>query len=179
MQNNYSKWGVVGMNSKQLENWADELILQYEQSRKGLYTMKRNLGNSELDKQDKSQINSMINTLQESIDWMSVGREPGKMRGIDKRAAYQRRVIADMDMFPSLDIVPEERELSDDEKRAIFNILAELSPRERQCFLLHTVYFLSFADISRELNVGKSTVQKYIERAKNKIFCRTNVVRCS
>ncbi|WP_339213945.1 hypothetical protein [Ornithinibacillus sp. FSL M8-0202] len=49
------------------------------------------------------------------------------MRGIDKRAAYQGMVMKDMDMFPSLDIVPEERELSEDEKRVIFNILAEMT----------------------------------------------------
>ncbi|MEN2765817.1 sigma-70 family RNA polymerase sigma factor [Ornithinibacillus xuwenensis] len=162
-----------------MENWADKLIMEYEQSKRELYNMKNNLGSSEIDKLDKSQINSMIGTVSEAIDWMATGRETGKMRGIDKRAAYQRVAMQDMDMFPSLDIVPEERVLGEDEKRVIFNILAEMTPRQRQCFLLHTVYALSYSDISRELKIGRSTVQKHIERAKEKIFCRTNVVQCS
>ncbi|MGY0692633.1 sigma-70 family RNA polymerase sigma factor [Virgibacillus sp. FSP13] len=160
--------------------WADELILQYEQGRKGLSEKKRDLSNENLrDKSDKSQINSMISTMTESIEWMTTGREPGKFRGADKRSAYQRRSMEDMDMFPSLDIVPEEKSLSNDEKQAVFDILSELSPRERQCFLLHKVYFMTYAQVSEELKIGRSTVQKYVERAKNKISCRASVVQSS
>ena len=162
-----------------LNNWADNLINEYRHGRSDLSKKKRNLGNSELDKDDKSKINSMIGCMSESIEWMTLGSEPGKFRGIDKKAAYQRKSMANMDMFPSLDIVPEERALDDDEKQAIFNVLVDLSPRERQCFLFHTVYFMTYAQISEELKIGRSTVQKYVERAKNKISCRASVVQCS
>lgn len=162
-----------------MDNWADVLINEYEQGRRGLSSMRSDLGESDIDKQDKSQINSMIGTMSESIDWMTTGREPGKFRGVDKRAAYQRKSIANMDIFQSLDIIPEERTLSEDKKQAIFDILVNLSPRERQCFLLHEVYFMTYADIQKELKIGRSTVQKYVERAKNKISCRASVVQCS
>lgn len=163
------------MGEKTKGNWADKLILEYEQSKQELYKMKNNLGDSLLDQLDKTQINSMIETVQEAIEWMSTGREPNKIRGIDKKAAYQRIAIEDMDMFPSLEIIPEERKLDEKEKSTVLNILAEMTPRQRQCFLLHTVYAQSFAEIAEELNIGRSTVQKHIERAKSKI-CRANVV---
>ncbi|GAB2558301.1 sigma-70 family RNA polymerase sigma factor [Gracilibacillus alcaliphilus] len=161
-----------------MSNWADQLIREYEIGRKGLTTMKRELDPNDLaDMNDQSKINSMIGTMTEAIDWMTIGKEPGKKRGIDKRAAYQRRAMADMDLFPSLDIVPKERELTEDEKQIIFNLIAELSPRERQCFIMNKAYMMSYAEISEELKIGRSTVQKYVERARSKISCRTDVVQ--
>ncbi|GGB41603.1 hypothetical protein GCM10011409_18900 [Lentibacillus populi] len=169
------------MNNKQLENWADRLLNEYEQGRKTLYNMKCNLGDSELDKQDKSQINSMINDMSFSIDWMKLGRRPGNMRGIDKRSAYQRRMLLDMDLLPSLDIQPEEKTLNESERQDLINILIDLSHRERQCYLLHMAQGWSMQEIADELNIKKPSVQKFIERAKNKIkvkiSCHTNVIQ--
>ncbi|WP_281659113.1 sigma factor-like helix-turn-helix DNA-binding protein [Halobacillus sp. Cin3] len=162
-----------------MENWADNLIYEYEMGRKDLSAKKKELNDSVMDCQDKSQINSMMNGMSESIEWMTKGREPGKRRGADKRGIYQRKAMTEMDMFPSLDITPKERELSEVEKQSIYDVLIDLSPRERQCFLLHKVYFLTFAQISEELEIGRSSVQKYVERAKNKISCRASVVQCS
>ncbi|MGP4041911.1 sigma-70 family RNA polymerase sigma factor [Gracilibacillus sp. D59] len=153
-----------------MNNWADSLIREYEIGRRDLGEMKSKLDPTNLaDREDRSKINSMIGTMTESIEWMTIGREPGKLRGVDKKAAYQRRAISDMDMFPSLDVVPKERELEEEEKQVIFNLIAELSPRERQCFILHKAYLFSYSEIAEELNIGKSTVQKYIERAKQKV----------
>lgn len=155
-----------------MKNWADELIMEYEEGRKELYNMKRNLGDSELDKLDKTQINSMINDMSFAIDWMKIGRRPGNLRGIDKRSAYQRRALLDMDLFPSWDIKPEPRELTEKEKKAIINILVDLSHRERQCYLLHMAEGWSLQEIADELNLAKRTVQQYVDRAKAKIKSR-------
>lgn len=155
-------------------NWADELITEYEQGRKTLYEMKDNLGDSEIDKLDKTQINSMINEISDVIKWLRTGRDPYALRGIDRRSAYQKRVLYDMDLFPSLDIVPdslkeEERELSNEDKELIADILIVLSAREHECYLLHYVHMLSFDEISKELKISKSAVQSYISRARQKI----------
>lgn len=161
--------------------WADKLIGEYEVGRKGLTTMKNEL-NTEIveDKQDRKQINSMINDMSHSIEWMKKGRRPGNLRGIDRRSAYQRQVLVDVDLFPSLDIEPEEREIQEEEKRALYNILLDLSHRERQCFLLYQAQGFSMQEIAYELNIKKPTVQKFIDRAKNKIkrklSCHTNVI---
>src|SRR5690625_1943464 len=129
------------------------------------------LGDTEHDKLDKTQINSMIGTMSECIDWMKIGRQPDTFGGIDKKAAYQRKSIANMDLFQSLDIMPAERDISESEKQAVFDMMIAFSPRERQCFLMHSAYLMTYAEIAKELNIGRSTVQKYVERAKRKISC--------
>lgn len=161
-------------------SWVDRLVIEYEQGRESLQQMKSNLGNSELDNLDKSQINSMIREISDVIKWLKTGRDPFAIRGIDRRSAYQKRVLYDMDLFPSLDILPDsmqeiDRELTNEEKELVADILLVLSPRERTCFLLHHVNLLSFEEIAQELNLSKSSVQSYIQRARNKI---KNKVSC-
>lgn len=158
------------MDSKQLEIWADKLLEEYEVGRRDLGRMKGRLNPEILeDQEDTKQINSMINDMSFSIEWLKKGRRPGNLRGIDKRSAYQRRALIDMDLFPSLEVEPEERALNQEEKGAIIDILANLSHRERQCYLLHMANGLSLSEIGKELGISKRTVQQYVDRAKNKI----------
>lgn len=166
-------------------NWIDNLIAEYEDGKESLHVMKDNLGESELDRLDKTQINSMIRELTDVIKWLKTGRDPFALRGIDRRSIYQKRVLYDMDLFPSLDIVPEslkedDEGLDNEEKELVADILLILSARERQCYLLHYVNQLSFEEISDELKLSKGTVQSYVERArakiKNKVSCLTDAV---
>lgn len=157
-------------------NWAEIMVIQYEEGRKDLRRDKDKLGDTETDKMDRSQINSMINDMSFVIDWLKDGREPGKLRGIDKNSIYQVNSMDDMDMFPSLDIKPQERELTEEEKTAIYNKLKDLSPRERQCFILRESYLWSYKDISKELGVGIPSVQSYVDRAKKKLSCHKKAI---
>lgn len=163
-----------------MSNWVDTLIIQYEEGRKNLQRHHARLGDSKIDQLDKSQINSMISSMTYSIDWMKRGRRPGNLRGVDKRNAYQKRALVDVELMPSLNIQPKPRELSENEKRAIYELLINLSHRERQCYLLHYAEGWSMQQIADELTISKSSVQKFIERAKKKInnnkFCHTTVV---
>lgn len=149
--------------------WVDNLIMEYQKGIRGLKEMEKELTDSEIDQLDKRQLNSMIRDMTFAINWLKVGREPGTLRGIDRRSVYQRRVLMDMDLFPSLEIEPEQEGLSNEDKQAIVDILIHLSVRERQCFVLHNAYEMSMADIAAELVVSKSSVQKYIDRANNKV----------
>lgn len=162
------------------DNWVDRLIMEYEDGRRELHKMKRKLSDSEFGKIDKTQINSMISDMTYVLDWLKTGRDPDNRRGIERRSVYQRQVLADMSLFPSLDIVPEKRELTEEEKKAIYDVLLILSARERQCFIMHNAYMMSMSEISEELGIKKSTVQKYIERArekiKKKVSCHTAVI---
>ncbi|MGM8212622.1 sigma factor-like helix-turn-helix DNA-binding protein [Virgibacillus sp. W0430] len=148
--------------------WADKLIGEYEQGRRDLRHMLSELGDSIEDKQDKKQINSMTRDMSYSIDWLKIGKEPGSLRGLDRRSIYQRRVLMDMDLFPSLEIEPKQH-VSEEQKQAIIDILVVLSVRERQCFILHNAYEMSMAHIGEELNISKSSVQTFINRANEKI----------
>ncbi|MFA1821172.1 sigma-70 family RNA polymerase sigma factor [Virgibacillus oceani] len=164
------------MNSKELENLADRLLAEYEEGRRDLNDMRESLDPEILeDKEDRSQINRMISSMTFSIDWMRTGRMPGSLRGIDRRSAYQRRALIDMDLFPSLDIQPEERVLTQEERESIIDVLIDLSHRERQCYLLHIANGLSLSEIGKVLGISKRTAQQYVDRAKKKIGSRQGV----
>jgi len=157
------------------ENWADRMIIEYEQGRQGLTRMKNELDPKDLqDQKDRSVISGMIGEMSEAMEWMRIGHRPGNIRGIERRAAYQRQALVNMDLMPSLDIEPKQRELSEAEKHAIRDVLILLSHRERECYLLHMAQGMSMAEIAKELHISKPTVQKYIARAKNKIKEKIN-----
>lgn len=167
-------------------NWVDRLLHEYSEGRKELRVKVNFLGDSEIDKIDKSKINSMINEMSEVIKWLKSGKDPYDFRGNDKRSAYQKRVLLDMDLFPSLDIIPDSfkdespRGLTQEEKELVTNVLIELSWRERQCYLLHYANRRTFQEISDELGVTKSAVQSYMTRARGKvsefISCHTEAI---
>lgn len=159
-------------------SWVDKLVIEYEQGKEALQDIKDNLGDSELDQLDTTQINGMIRDMAYSLNWLKIGREPGTLRGIDRRSVYQRRVIMDMDLFPSLEVVPDDKELTNDEKQSVVDVLAILSARERQCFILHHAYQMSMSDIANELKISKSSVQRYIDRAKDKVDKKTLSYDC-
>lgn len=73
----------------------------------------------------------------------------------------------EMDIFPELE--EEKREIPMELKRKLVDILMELSDRERECYLMHMTKGFSFAQIANFLGVSRSSVQRYIERAKKKI----------
>jgi len=155
----------------------DQLLKEYEQGINVLQDMKGQLDPTKItDKRDISLINGMIKDMSYAMKWMEEGREP-ESYGDDKRSAYQRRVILEMDLFPSLDIEPTERILTEKEKQLIVDILIVLSAREKQCYLLHMAQGWSMGEIADELNLAKSSVQQFIQRAKKKVACRTKDIQ--
>ena len=153
--------------------WVDKLIIEYEQGRKELRQMKERLGDSEQDESDKSTINSMINDMEFSLEWMKTGTQPDMYLGIDKHGAYQKDHIANMDIFPSLDIVPE-RKLTEQEKQDIFLKLVRLSARERVCFVYSEGYLWKQEEIAEELGISRNSVKQYLTRARKKLGVSVN-----
>lgn len=125
---------------------------------------------------DLKQINSMIESMTFSLDWMKTGRQPGTFRGVDEKAVYQKRSYENIDLIPD---IAEQLESDDINKKHLFmtreekvisaDILASFSLRERQCYILHVAQKRSMSDIANELGVSKSMVQQSIRRAKKKI----------
>lgn len=153
-------------------NWADELIQEYTNGRKQLINAKQELDVTDLvDSQDMKQINSMIDSLSYSIEWMEKGRQPGTFRGADKRAIYQRQYVGSMDFIPDIveQLEPKRLYMTKEEKIILSDILASFSVRERQCYLLHVAQGLSMGKIAKQMGISKSTVQTHISRAKRKV----------
>jgi len=157
-----------------LDNWADRLIQEYTEGKKELNSLKERA----IDAEDIKQINSMIDSMSYSIDWMTTGRQPGTYRGVDKRGIYQRQFIQTIECIPDiteqLESEPKQLYMTREEKIILADILAALSHRERFCYIMYVSQGLSMSKIAEEIGLKKRTVQQYIDRAKKKIKNRVS-----
>lgn len=150
--------------------WVERLTSEYTEKKKELELCRERLDRTnEADQIDYTVIGGMIGDMDYAIRWMKTGRRPGNRRGIERQSIYQRTALLDPELFPSLDIEPQERVLDDDDRRMIADMLWNLSTRERQCYLLHMSYGMSYSEIAAELKVSRSSVQKFVERAREKV----------
>ncbi|MHC8517003.1 sigma-70 family RNA polymerase sigma factor [Sporosarcina sp. ITBMC105] len=156
-------------------NWADELIQEYTVGKQDLKRRVDRLDRSNpIDMQDLKQINSMIESMSFSLDWMKTGRQPGTYRGADEKAVYQKRSYENIDLIPDIaeqlnSEQPKELYMTKEERVILADILSSFSQRERICYLLHVGHKKSMGEIAAELGVSKSTVQTHINRAKSKV----------
>lgn len=155
-------------------NWADKLIQEYTVGQLELTKRADRLDrNNPSNKDDLKQINSMIESMSFSLEWMATGRQPGTYRGVEKRAIYQRQYIESMDTIPDiteqLETDHKHLYISKEERLILADILATMSHRERQCYVLHEGQGMSMGRIAEEIGLKKRTVQQYIERARAKV----------
>ncbi len=155
-------------------NWANELIEEYTMGHLELTKRANRLDRENpSDMDDLTQINSMIESMSFSIDWMATGRQPGTYRGADKRAIYQRQYIESMDIIPDiteqLETDHKHLYMTKEEKIILADIFASMSLRERQCYVLHEGRGMSMGKIADDIGLKKRTVQQYIERAREKV----------
>lgn len=157
--------------------WADDLSTEYQHGRTLVSKHLRTLDKGNIhDAQEASFCNSMIRNSKEVEEWLSTGRDPKSYGGIDKRAIYQKNSWDAMELIPDirdeLSDGPPPLSLSVDDKDKLRRIFSALSPRERQCYILHESQRLSLADVAMELGIAKATVQTYLKRANEKIEVR-------
>lgn len=153
-----------------MKMWVDRMISEYSEGKKTLEHYRETLDRTDEAGQSEFEVvGGMIGDMRYALEWMRTGRRPGNRRGIERQSVYQRTALLDPDLFPSLDLEPQERVLDDEEKRKIVDILWQLSTRERQCYLLHMSYGMSYAEVAKELNISRSSVQKFVERARSKV----------
>lgn len=154
--------------------WADELLHEYGIHKKDLERRRDRLDRTDFhSKQDLTQINSMIESMNFSMEWLETGRQPGTFKGIDKKSIYQHQSFSNMDFIPDiteqLEEGPKQLYMTAEEKIILADIFASLSLRERQCYILHTAAQLSMSEVAEELGLSKWTARGYIDRAKKKI----------
>jgi len=156
--------------------WVKARLREYRQGRKILEQYRAKLvrpdsrDQTEDELAEISTVSGMIADMSYAIEWMQTGRRPHSRRGAGIRDAYSRAILMDMDLLPVLQPEPEEPlRISEKRKRELARILLRMSERERQCFLLHAVDRLSYAEIAKEIGVSKSSVQRFVERAKSKV----------
>ncbi|MCG7410588.1 RNA polymerase subunit sigma-24 [Paenibacillus sp. ACRRX] len=145
-----------------------DLLPEYKQTIKQLQRAKE----SSLDTGDVRTLSEMISSTQFSIDYIKKGYYPENRRGIHRRSGQQRTTILDplwMQSYASPASCGSHATLSDTERLQIDLALSTLTEQERQAYTLHRGLSFPLSQIALEMDVSKSTVQSYLDRADEKI----------
>ncbi|PGC08452.1 RNA polymerase subunit sigma-24 [Bacillus wiedmannii] len=152
-----------------------DLIEQYKETRNKLEESK--VGATE---KDIRIINEMISDINYALEWMRTAKQPGKTRGIERRAAYEREKSCDpllMQRYVRSTEIPvyewdteaKESVISEWDRIQLEDALSTLTEREKEIYVMSRGYGFTQDVISNYLNVKRTTVQEYLKRADKKI----------
>lgn len=140
-----------------------QLIYKYKKS---LHTMQKAYETAE-EQTDRQVISGMISDLEYAIEWMRIGGDPSRKRGVDRVEVY----LTDPEIIDSqqFDSMVNNSEISDEDRKKIITVLQSLTEREEDMFLMHFAEMLPLEEIADLLGIKKSTVATTIKRAQKKI----------
>jgi RNA polymerase sigma factor (sigma-70 family) len=174
----------VGDLSMAIGHWYEErngwTIMDLGAATSENYRRSKNIARYALNKTTKEAkdvrgvISSMISECEFVEEWLETGRRPGSYKGVERGYKETNWDPAWLDSYASpngwyTDRTQFSGELSKEDRFRIEDAMSTLSDRERQCFMMYHVDGMSEYDIARELHLGRSSVQKFLERAKEKI----------
>lgn len=121
-------------------------------------------------------LNAAISSATYVITWISTGREPGTIRGIERRAAYEREVTFEGKWLDSLidqDAIIHDLPRQDDEVREMKKELVEdlkryLTERQLEVFVM-LGEGVEQTEIAKILGVSKQTVNGIVVRGRKAI----------
>lgn len=152
-----------------------DLMEQYTETRKNLEESK--VGATE---KDISIINEMISDINYALEWMRTAKQPGKKRGIERRAAYERekpcdpllmqRYVRSTEMpVYEWDTEAKESVISEWDRIQLEDALSTLTKNEREVYIMSRGSSITQEKIAVMLGVSRNTVKKALLRADNKI----------
>ncbi|WP_188433538.1 sigma-70 family RNA polymerase sigma factor [Kroppenstedtia guangzhouensis] len=182
--------------SKEMEgDTLQDLLEQYKETRRYCRKMAEKTETGE----DRTQWNGMRNHADFVIRWLETGREPGNMRGIERRAVYQREIPVDPHRFPlnpsdgnrrrchdgirrqvytgyeqaEWEDDREDREMAEEDEETIRLFLEEvlgiLSDREREVWEMYHVGMMEQDEIAEVLGITQQRVSALFNRAERKM----------
>lgn len=158
-----------------------ELLSEYKQSLRLVRKAKSKYPQHKLDRNRKEDIaygylSNMETNLNFVIKWLSTGRQPGNIRGVERLDAYQREVLYDPLWFeqgkfcePVLSIKEEDALPDPRREKRIEDALSLLTEREREVYKLSRGEGFSFQYIGDMLGISRKTVGTLIDRAERKL----------
>ncbi len=126
-----------------------------------------------------SKLNSIIDSLEYSIDWMELGHEPEPRRAIHRRSNLQRELcVTDVETMRqwfvyehglAYDFEDDEPKISEWDKIRMEDAMSTMSTQEKKVFLLKHEKNLSYSQISDEMEISVRSVRSYLHRGEEKI----------
>ncbi|MBM7634060.1 sigma factor-like helix-turn-helix DNA-binding protein [Geomicrobium sediminis] len=158
-----------------------DLVIEYKQKRKELVKYRETLQRKPMEtdgewtqlKAEKNEheiIGGMIRDLEYAIEWMETSRRPGAKRDIERRSVHQRTIYMEPSALERLrHNMSEDKQISQADHFRIDDALSMLTAREREVYVMVKAELLSLEQAAQYLGVGKSTVQKHLDRASAKV----------
>lgn len=118
------------------------------------------------------ELKGMISDVNFTIEWLHTGRQPGTKRGIERRSVYQNTVLMDPMIMANFSNAYNSRSgstITEEERHKLEEVLGILSPQERECYVLAFGQCYSHAEIAKALAISKGAVDKYVQRAHEKV----------
>jgi len=146
----------------------EDMTSHYKHTRRTL----RALRTLNTDKAERQIIGEMISDCTYAIEWLQTGRRPGNMRGIERRAAYQREYPIDpirIQAYVSGNHAGSPANITEWQQFQIDDSLRILSPLEREVFLMAYAGCVPRSQIAAMIGIKKGSVNKMIDRANKKI----------
>lgn len=177
----YQKSGGIDMKS---------LLVEYKQSLSNVRKLKMKYPKHKLDRNQTQDINygylsNMETSLTFIIKWLSTGRQPGNIRGVERLDAYQREVLYDPSWFGQERFgqaalpVKDENSLPDPRReKRIEEALSVLTEREKEVYKMSRGEGFSFQEIGDMLGISRKTVGTLIDRSERKLQRNRGVMTC-
>ncbi|MED1664536.1 sigma factor-like helix-turn-helix DNA-binding protein [Brevibacillus laterosporus] len=154
-----------------------DLLREYEYTKMQLEDKRRllkkeNTSKDEINVSDIELFGEMISSVDFIIEWIKTGKRPGKKRGIERRAAYEREILVDpitIQSYVNNGVAGSPANITDSQRKELEEALSILSKREKECYTLaHGRGFTQY-EVANLLLISRGTVDKYIRRAQEKI----------
>ncbi|GGG32858.1 hypothetical protein GCM10007425_29390 [Lysinibacillus alkalisoli] len=150
-----------------------ELKHQLEEKRE---TMKDNRSETASLDNEISIVNSMLSDIEYTIAWLTSGRQPGAMRGIERQAAYKREVPFDskwLDVMIEQGTIIHELEKPDGEveemkEQLVADLKKCLTSTQQDVFIM-VAQGLERSNIAKVLGISRQAVHETIVRGKRNI----------
>ncbi|GGC88145.1 sigma factor-like helix-turn-helix DNA-binding protein [Enterococcus wangshanyuanii] len=115
-------------------------------------------------------LSPIISDTRYSIKWLETAKQPGYNKEISRRSYYQRTELwGDIDRVSMKYLREDYGQLTDDQSEILKEYMSILSERERDAIISVIGEGNTYNQTAKFLNVGRSTVQSYINRGMKKL----------
>lgn len=145
-----------------------DILEQYKETRRHCRKMAGKVAGAE----DRTQWNAMGNHAEYVIRWLEKGREPGAMRGVERRAAYQREIPVDPHLFPFdkyMDCWVDGGGVVEKDFSMIIAARDLLTEKQWEAFEMYYAGMYSYGEIGDALGISKESAYYRVKGAKAKL----------
>jgi RNA polymerase sigma factor (sigma-70 family) len=157
-----------------------DLLMEYKESLRKIRVLKAKHPQRKVNRSPEEDIrygylSNMETSLNFVIQWLSTGRQPGNIRGVERMDAYRREVLCDPLWFQeeSCDYrlpVKSEGSLPDPRRyKKVEEALSILTDREKEVFKMSRGEGFSFQEIAELLGISRGAVGALIHRAEKRL----------